>query len=256
MKTQVETVLDVHHWNNKLFSFKTTRDKSLRFRNGEFVMLGLPCENKPVMRAYSIASPNYEEHLEFLSIKVPDGKLTSKLQKIEAGSQIIVSKKPTGTLVIDDLNPGRNLYLLSTGTGLAPFFSIIQDPATYERFEKVILCHSVRTVDELCYQEAIQDLLPQHEFLGEFVRDKLIYFPTVTREPFENEGRLTKHFEAGSIFEKCQLPALDAKLDRAMICGNSSFLADMSKVLTDNGLTVSPRSGVMGDFVIERAFVD
>lgn len=256
MKTQVETVLDVHHWNSKLFSFKTTRDKSLRFRNGEFVMLGLPSETKPVMRAYSIASPNYEEHLEFLSIKVPDGKLTSKLQKIQAGSQIIVSKKPTGTLVIDDLHPGRNLYLLATGTGLAPFFSIIQDPETYERFEKVILCHSVRTVDELCYQEVIQDLLPQHEFLGEYVRDKLIYFPTVTREAFFNEGRLTKHFETGSIFEKCELGRLDPKLDRAMICGNSSFLSDMSDVLSHHGLKVSPRLGVMGDFVIERAFVD
>lgn len=256
MKTQVETVLDVHHWNNKLFSFKTTRDKSLRFRNGEFVMLGLPGEDKPVMRAYSIASPNYEEHLEFLSIKVPNGKLTSNLQKIQAGSQIIVSKKPTGTLVIDDLHPGRNLYLLSTGTGLAPFFSIIKDPETYERFEKVILCHSVRTVDELCYQRDIKELLPKHEFLGEFVRDKLIYFPTVTRETFVNEGRLTTHFETGTIFEKCNLPTLDAKLDRAMICGNSSFLSDMSDQLTQQGLTVSPRSGVMGDFVIERAFVD
>ena len=187
-----ERVLSVHHWNDTLFSFKCTRDPGLRFENGQFVMIGLQQPNgRPLMRAYSIASPNWEEHLEFFSIKVPDGPLTSQLQHLKEGDEIIISKKPTGTLVLDDLNPGKHLYLLSTGTGLAPFMSVIQDPETYERFEKVILVHGVRYVNEVAYHGFITEHLPQNEFFGEALKEKLIYYPTVTREPFENQGRLT-----------------------------------------------------------------
>ena len=176
-----ETVLSVHHWNDSLFSFKTTRDQELRFHNGHFVMIGLEVEGKPLMRAYSIASPNYEEHLEFFSIKVQNGPLTSRLQHLKVGDKLLVSKKPVGTLVLDDLLPGKNLYLFGTGTGLAPFMSIIQDPDTYERFEKVVLLHGVRQVSELAYADFITSELPNNEFFGDQVREKLIYYPTVTQ---------------------------------------------------------------------------
>src|SRR5215475_4475439 len=191
LSLHTERVTSVHHWNDRVFSFSTTRDTGLRFRSGSFLMLGLPVKGKPLLRAYSIASANYEEHLEFLSIKVPDGPLTSKLQHIQVGEKIIVGKKPTGTLVIDYLTPGKRLYLLSTGTGLAPFMSIIRDPDTYERFEQVILVHGVRQVDELAYHDLMVDHLPQHELLGDMVREKLLYYPTVTRESYRNMGRVT-----------------------------------------------------------------
>ena len=169
-----ERILSVHHWNDTLFSFKCTRDPGLRFENGQFVMIGLQQETgRPLMRAYSIASPNWEEHLEFFSIKVPDGPLTSQLQHLKEGDEIIISKKPTGTLVLDDLKPGKHLYLLSTGTGLAPFMSVIQDPETYERFEKVILVHGVRYVNEVAYREFITEHLPKNEFFGDALKDKL-----------------------------------------------------------------------------------
>ena len=164
-----ERVLTVHHWTDKLFTFTTTRDPSLRFSNGHFTMIGLRINDKPLLRAYSIVSANYEEHLEFLSIKVPDGPLTSRLQHIKVGDSIIVGKKPTGTLLIDYLLPGKRLYMLSTGTGLAPFMSVIRDPATYEAFEQVILVHGVRQADELAYHDLVVDHLPKHEFLGEMI---------------------------------------------------------------------------------------
>jgi ferredoxin/flavodoxin---NADP+ reductase len=255
-KINVEKVLEVHHWNDTLFSFKTTRDRGLRFRNGEFVMIGLETEARPIMRAYSIASPNHEEYLEFFSIKVPDGKLTSKLKNLEPGSDIMISKKPTGTLVVDDLKDGRNLYLLGTGTGLAPFLSIIQDPETYERFERIILCHGVRYCDELAYREFILDELPNHEYLGEMVREKLIYYPTVTREKFQNNGRLTDLMVSGKLFKDIGLPPLNPEHDRAMICGSPSMLTDLSNILNDNGLKISPKMGIQGEYVIERAFVE
>lgn len=251
-----ERVLSVHHWNDTLFSFKTTRDPALRFHNGHFVMIGLEVNGKPLMRAYSIASPNYEEHLEFLSIKVQDGPLTSRLQHLKAGDQILVSKKPVGTLVLDDLKPGKRLYLLGTGTGLAPFMSIIQDPATYERFEKVILIHGVRVKSELAYGDFISEHLPQHEFLGEAIKDKLIYYPTVTREPFRYMGRLTDLIESGKFFEDTGLPPLNPAEDRAMLCGSPSMLKDTCALLDARGLQVSPHQGVPGDYVIERAFVE
>ena len=252
----VEQVLSVHHWNDSLFSFKTTRSPGLRFENGQFVMIGLEVEGRPLMRAYSIASPNYEDHLEFFSIKVPNGPLSSRLQHLKAGDQLKVSKKPTGTLLLGDLLPGKHLYLLSTGTGLAPFISVIQDPETYERFEKVILVHGVRHVSDVAYEDFITENLPQNEFFGEQLRDQLIYYPTVTREPFRNQGRITELMRSGKLFTDIGLPPINPEHDRAMICGGPEMLDDTSSMLNEFGLTVSPRLGTAGDYVIERAFVE
>jgi ferredoxin/flavodoxin---NADP+ reductase len=251
-----EKVTKVHHWNDTLFSFSTTRDPALRFANGHFVMLGLPVDGKPLLRAYSIASANYEEELEFLSIKVQDGPLTSRLQHLKVGDEILIGKKPVGTLVIDDLLPGKHLYLFGTGTGLAPFMSIIKDPETYERFEKVVLVHGVRLVSELAYQDYIEKELPAHEYFGDMVSGKLIYYPTVTREPYRNRGRLTDLVDSGKLFEDIGLPPLDPARDRAMICGSPSMLADTSAMLDKRGFKISPSQGVPGDYVIERAFVE
>ena len=251
-----ERVLSVHHWNDTLFSFKTTRDKSLRFHNGHFVMIGLEVNGKPLMRAYSIASPNYEEHLEFLSIKVQDGPLTSRLQHLREGDHILVSRKPVGTLVLDDLKPGKNLYLFGTGTGLAPFMSIIQDPDTYERFEKVVLMHGVRVVSEFAYSDYITQELPKNEFIGDMIREKLIYYPTATREPFKYQGRLTDLVASGKLSEDIGLPPLNPEHDRAMICGSPAMLEDTCKLLNERGFVISPAQGTPGDYVIERAFVE
>lgn len=251
-----ERVLDVHHWNDTLFSFKTTRNPSLRFHNGHFIMIGLEVDGKPLMRAYSIASANYEEDLEFLSIKVQNGPLTSRLQHLRVGDEILVSRKAVGTLVIDDLLPGKHLYLFGTGTGLAPFMSIIKDPETYERFEKVVLIHGVRFVSELAYKDFIEQTLPANEYFGEVVREKLIYYPTVTREPFRNEGRLTDLIESGKLFADIGLPPLDPAVDRAMICGSQSMLNDTCALLDARGFRASRHTGDPGDYVIERAFVE
>ena len=252
----VEKVLSVHHWNDSLFSFKTTRSEALRFENGQFVMIGLEVDGRPLLRAYSIASPNYEEHLEFFSIKVQNGPLTSRLQHLKVGDDLLVGRKPTGTLVLHDLLPGKNLYLLSTGTGLAPFMSLIQDPEAYERYEKIILIHGVRTVSELAYADFITRELPQNEFFGEEVKNKLIYYPTVTREPFRNQGRLTDLIENGKLFTDIGLPPLDPLQDRAMLCGSPDMLRDTCKLLDARGFHVSKRIGEPGDYVIERAFVE
>lgn len=251
-----ERVLSVHHWNDNLFSFKTTRDPGLRFENGQFVMIGLQVESRPLVRAYSIASPNYEEHLEFFSIKVPNGPLTSRLQHLKVNDEVLVSRKPTGTLVIHDLKPGKNLYLLSTGTGLAPFMSVIQDIEAYDRFEKIVLIHGVRYVSELAYADFIEKELPNNEFFGEFVREKLIYYPTVTREAFRNQGRLTDLINSGKLFDDIGLPPLNPIDDRAMICGSPQMLADTAALLDARGFKVSARIGEPGDYVIERAFVE
>jgi len=251
-----EQVLSVHHWNESLFSFKTTRDVALRFDNGQFVMIGLPGEDRPITRAFSIASPNHEEHLEFFSIKVPGGPLTSRLQHLQPGDPILVSRKPTGTLILDDLLPGRNLFLLATGTGLAPFLSIIQHPDAYERFEHVVLIHGVRRVSDLAYADFITGELAQHEYLGDWVREKLVYYPTVTREPFRNQGRLTELIANGKLFADTGLPALDPQQDRAMLCGGPAMLEDTTTLLDSLGFVVSPRIGVPGQYVIERAFVE
>lgn len=251
-----ETVTEVTHWNETLFSFKTTRPRSLRFHNGHFVMVGLEIEDKPLVRAYSIASPNYDEHLEFLSIKVPDGPLTSKLQKIEVGDQVLIGKKPVGTLVISDLLPGENLYLFAAGTGLAPFMSIIQDIETYEKFSKVILVHSVRYVSELAYKAFISEELKAHPYISEYVKNQLIYFPTVTREKYENTGRTTDLIRTGDLASSLNMPALNPETDRAMICGGPSMLQEMCEVLEQVGFTASQHIGDPAHYVIERAFVE
>lgn len=250
-----ERVLSVHHWTDKLFTFTTTRDASLRFSNGHFTMIGLRVNDKPLLRAYSIVSANYEEHLEFLSIKVPDGPLTSRLQHIQVGDSIIVGKKPTGTLLIDYLLPGKRLYLLSTGTGLAPFMSIIRDPATYEAFEHVVLVHGVRQADELAYHDLVTEHLPQHEFLGEMISKQLLYYPTVTRESYRTMGRVTDLMESGQMFADLKLPGLDVANDRVMICGSPHMLKDLKHMLEGRGFKEGTTS-TPGDFVIERAFAE
>lgn len=251
-----EQILSVRHWNDTLFSFRTTRDPALRFRNGQFVMIGLHVNGKPLMRAYSIASANHEDHLEFFSIKVQNGPLTSLLQNVRPGQEILVSRKPTGTLLLDDLKPGRHLYLFSTGTGLAPFLSLVKDPDMYERFDKIVLVHGVRVVSELAYEEYFTQTLPQDELFGELVRDKLIYYPTVTREPYRNRGRLTDLVESGKLFADIGLPELNPATDRAMICGSPTMLEDTARILDTRGFAISPHIGTPGDYVIERAFVE
>lgn len=251
-----ERVLSVHHWNDSLFSFKTTRDPGLRFINGQFVMIGLEVEGRPLIRAYSIVSANWDENLEFLSIKVPSGPLTSRLQHLKEGDNIIVSGKPTGTLVQDNLLPGKHLYLLSTGTGLAPFMSIVQDPEVYERYEKIILVHGVRWISELAYQDFITRELPQNEFFGDIVREKLIYYPTVTREPFHNQGRLTDLILNGKMAEDIGLPQLNPETDRVLMCGSPDMLSDTCDILDNLGFIESPRMGDPGHYAIERAFVE
>ncbi|AOS96455.1 Ferredoxin--NADP reductase [Microbulbifer aggregans] len=252
----IERVLEVHHWNDTLFSFKTTRDPGFRFENGHFVMIGLPQDNgRPLLRAYSIASANYEDELEFFSIKVPDGPLTSRLQKIQPGDEIFVSRKPTGTLVADHLLPGKRLWLLSTGTGLAPFLSIIKDPDVYERFDQVILTHGVRYVSELAYQDHIEEELPNHEYFGEMVRDQLRYYPTVTREPYKNTGRLTDLMRSGKLFEDLGVPKPTLEDDRFMLCGSPAMLKELTSILDDWGFRET-RAGIPHEYVIERAFVE
>lgn len=250
-----EHVLSVHHWTDTLFSFTTTRSSSLRFKNGHFIMIGIQVDGRPLMRAYSIVSANYEERLEFFSIKVPDGPLTSRLQHLKVGDPVLMSSKPTGTLVLDHLLPGRNLYLLSTGTGLAPFISIIKDPETYEQYEKVVLIHGVRHVAELAYEDLILKELPENEFFGEQVKEKLIYYPTVTREPFRNQGRITTLIESGKLFTDIGLPDLDLANDRFMLCGSPQMLKDICAILDARGFREA-RHGDAGHYVIERAFVD
>ncbi len=250
-----ERVLTVHHWTDSLFSFTTTRDPSLRFSNGHFTMIGLRLNGKPLLRAYSIASANYEEHLEFLSIKVPDGPLTSRLQHIQPGDTVVVGRKPTGTLLIDYLLPGKRLYLLGTGTGLAPYLSIVRDPETYEKFEEVIVVHGVREVKELAYREFLTETLPEHEFLGDMIKQQLRYYPTVTREAFENQGRITDLIESGKLFEDLGIPALDHTIDRVMICGSPAMLRDL-KTMFEQRQFKEGNTSKPGDFVIERAFAE
>ncbi len=251
----IERATWVRHWTPQLFSFATTRDPGLRFASGQFLMLGLEVDGKPLLRAYSVASAAWQEHLEFYSIKVPDGPLTSRLQKIREGDEILIGKKPTGTLVLDGLRPGRNLYLLGTGTGLAPFLSLVRDPEVYERFDKVIVTHTVREVADLNYREFLSQHLPEDPHLGELVAPKLIYYPTVTREPFANQGRITDLISSGKLFDDIGLPALDPARDRVMLCGGPSVLADLKQLLLDRGYEEGSIAAP-GDFVLERAFVE
>ncbi len=256
MALNIEKITSVHHWNDTLFSFRTTRDRAFRFENGQFVMIGLEVEGKPLLRAYSIASANYEEHLEFFSIKVPDGPLTSRLQKIKVGDPLFVSRKPVGTLLISDLTPAPNLYLLASGTGLAPFMSIIRDPETYERFEKVILVHGVRYASELAYRDLLSTQLAGTPYIEDMARDKLVYYPTVTREPFVHEGRITDLISCGQLGQQLDVPQINPATDRAMICGSPNMLRDTAALLSDLGLRASRRIGDPAEFVVERAFVE
>jgi ferredoxin/flavodoxin---NADP+ reductase len=250
-----ETVLSVHHWTDTLFSFTTTRDPAFRFENGQFTMIGLPVEGRPLLRAYSLVSANHEDTLEFFSIKVPDGPLTSRLQHLKAGDPIIVGRKATGTLLLDNLLPGSHLYLIGTGTGLAPFLSIVKDPEVYDRFERVVLIHGVRQVAELAYGERITRDLPEHEFLGDSIREKLVYYPTVTREPFRNTGRITDLITSEKLFEDLELPPLDRAADRVMLCGSPDMLRDVKSLLEARDFAEG-NHGTPGHFVIEKAFVE
>jgi len=250
-----ERVLEVHHWTDTLFSFKTSRSPSFRFENGQFTMIGLDIEGRPLLRAYSMASANYEERLEFFSIKVPDGPLTSRLQHLKEGDTVLVNRKATGTLVHGNLIAGRTLYLFGTGTGLAPFLSIVKDADTYDRYDKVVLVHGCRQVAELAYGEFIQRELPEHEFLGDLVRGKLIYYPTVTREPFRNRGRLTDLITSGTLTDELGLPPLDCEHDRVMMCGSPSMLSDLRLILDQRGF-LEGNHATPGHYVVERAFVE
>lgn len=250
-----ERVLSVHHWTERLFSFTTTRADSMRFSNGHFTMIGLMVDGKPLLRAYSIASANYEDHLEFLSIKVEDGPLTSRLKNIQPGDIVIVGRKPTGTLVVDYLLPGKRLYLLATGTGLAPFMSIVRDPSIYEQYEQIILVHGVRFTDELAYHDVLTRHLPSHEFLGDMVSARLRYYPTVTREEFQTRGRIPDLIASGRLFVDLDLPHIDPAHDRVMICGSPGLLRDLKPLLEERGFEEGNTS-MPGTYVIERAFVE
>jgi ferredoxin--NADP+ reductase len=250
----LEEVTWVHHWTDRLFSFRCTRAPALRFTSGQFTMIGLMVEGKPLTRAYSMVSPAWEEHLEFLSIKVPNGPLTSRLQHIRVGERVLIGQKPVGTLVPENLLPGRNLWLLATGTGLAPFMSLIRDPEIYDRYERVILAHTVRQVAELAYRELITQELPRHELLGEMVAEKLIYLPAVTREPFPVQGRITTRLEQGQAEREAGVAPLSPEHDRVMICGSEAMNADCKALLEARGF-VEGSNSAPGTYVVEKAFV-
>jgi ferredoxin--NADP+ reductase len=252
---QRETVLSVRHWTDSLFSFTATRDPGFRFQNGQFAMIGLEVDGRPLLRAYSMASANHEDELEFFSIKVPDGPLTSRLQKIREGDIILVGRKATGTLIAGNLIPGKRLLLLSTGTGLAPFASLIKDPEIYESYETIVLAHGCRQVSELAYGEQVVESLRRHELFGPLSDDRLIYYPTVTREPFRNRGRITDLIETGQLFADIGLPALDLKTDRVMLCGSPSMLEELRAMLSARGFVEGSHSEP-GHFVIEKAFAE
>ncbi len=249
-----EKVLDIHHWTEKTFSFKTTRDKAFRFKNGEFAMIGLEIDGRPLLRAYSVVSPNHEDHLEFLSIKVPNGPLTSKLQHISLNDEILINSKPTGTLVCDYLLPGRNLFLFSTGTGLAPFMSIIRDPETYEKFENIILTHTVRTVKELAYFDMLNNL-NSDEVYSEVTKGKFKYFNTVTREEWDRTGRITKWIKDDKLWNAIKVENFNPEKDRVMICGSEDMTYELKKIFEDRGSSEGSTK-VQGGFVIEKAFAE
>jgi ferredoxin/flavodoxin---NADP+ reductase len=250
-----EQVLEVQHWTDTLFSFRTTRDPGFRFLSGQFTMMGLEVDGRPLLRAYSMASANHEENLEFFSIKVQDGPLTSKLQRIREGDIVIVGRKATGTLITDNLLPGKRLLLLSTGTGLAPFASIIKDPDVYERYEQIVLVHGCRQVAELAYGERIVEALRRDELFGEVIGGKLAYYPTVTREPFRNRGRITDLIASGKLFADIGQGPLDLATDRIMLCGSPTMLEDLCAMFGERGFLEGNHSEP-GHFVIEKAFVE
>lgn len=250
-----QTVTEVRHWTDRLFSFRVTRPQSLRFRSGEFVMIGLLDDRgKPLLRAYSIASPSWDDGLEFYSIKVPDGPLTSRLQHIKVGDEIILRPKPVGTLVHDALLPGKRLWFLATGTGIAPFASLMRDPETYEKYDQVIMMHTCREVAELEYGRQLVEALKEDELIGEMAAEKLLYYPTTTREPSAHMGRVTDNLSSGKVFADLGLPPMDPATDRAMVCGSLAFNVDVKAILEGFGL----REGANSDpreYVVEKAFV-
>ncbi|QRG08339.1 ferredoxin--NADP reductase [Xanthobacter dioxanivorans] len=250
-----ETVLDVRHWTDRLFSFTATRDTAFRFKSGQFTMIGLPVADRPLLRAYSLACAPHEDTLEFFSIKVPDGPLTSRLQALKPGDPILVGRRPTGTLLLDNLKPGKRLYLLATGTGLAPFVSIAKDPEAYERFEHIVLVHGCREVAELAYGEQVVADLKANDFLGEYAAAQLLHYPTVTREPFRNRGRVTDLMESGRLFADLGLPDLDPAHDRVMLCGSPQMIADTRELLEGRGFAEG--AGHRPEtFVVEKAFAE
>jgi ferredoxin--NADP+ reductase len=249
-----ERVTWIHHWTDRQFSFRCTRDPALRFVAGQFAMIGLLVEGKPLVRAYSMVSPPWDEELEFLSIKVQDGPLTSRLQHIQVGDTVLIGKKPTGTLLVENLLPGRTLWMVSTGTGLAPFMSLIREPEVYERFEHVVLMHGVREVKELAYHDYIGTDLPRHEFLGEMLQGKLLYYPSVTREPVLTQGRVTTLLETGKVCDDLGLPPFSPEIDRVMLCGSEAMNADVKALLEARGFTEGSNSEP-GTYVVEKAFV-
>lgn len=249
-----ETVISVRHYTDRLFSFRITRPQSFRFRSGEFVMIGLPNAEKPVYRAYSVASPAWDDELEFFSIKVPDGPLTQHLQKIKPGDTVLMRPKPTGTLVLDALTPGKRLWMISTGTGIAPFASLMRDPETYEKFEQVVLTHTCRDVAELVYGEELAKGLAEDPLIGELVDGRFTHYATTTREPYPRSGRITTLIESGKLFEDLGVAPFDPATDRVMICGSMDMIRDVKALVETFGLTEGSNSKP-AEFVVERAFV-
>lgn len=250
-----QKVLSVEHYTDRLFKFTLTRPQSFRFRSGEFIMIGLPKEDgRPLLRAYSIASPNWDDTLEFYSIKVPDGPLTSRLQKIQVGDEVLLGKKPVGTLVHDALTPGKRLYMFSTGTGFAPFASLVRDPETYEKFDEIIVTHTCRESGELQYSQHIVETFLNDPDIGELGQGKLRLYQTCTREDFSHKGRITDLIRNGKLFDDLDVPRLDPKTDRAMICGSIEMTKELKDLMEEHGLKEGANSEP-AEFVIERAFV-
>ncbi|MEM6748691.1 MAG: ferredoxin--NADP reductase [Pseudomonadota bacterium] len=249
-----EKVLSVQHYTDRLFKFRLTRPQAFRFRSGEFVMIGLPKEDgKPLLRAYSVASPSWDEELEFYSIKVPDGPLTSRLQKIQEGDEVLLGKKPTGTLVLDALTPGKRLYMFSTGTGFAPFASLVRDPETYEKYEEVVVTHTCREVAELQYSTQLVEDVINDPLVGEMAEGKLKLYTSCTREEHPCVGRITDLITSGKLFEDLGVPKLDPATDRAMICGSMEMINDTKALMIEHGLTEGSNAAP-AEFVIEKAF--
>ncbi|RKQ69533.1 ferredoxin--NADP+ reductase [Litorimonas taeanensis] len=252
-----EKVLEVEHYTDRLFRFKISRPRSFRFRSGEFIMIGLPAlpdQKRPILRAYSVASPSWDESLEFYSIKVPDGPLTSRLQKIKTGDTVLLGRKPVGTLVLDALLPGKRLYMFSTGTGLAPFASLIRDPETYERYDEVILTHTCREAAELNYGLELVQSLKDDPLVGEMIDGKLKHITSLTREDHPLKGRITTLIENGKLFDEAGVPPLNPAEDRVMICGSKDMIDDTAKLVETFGLKEGSNSQPQ-EFVVEKSFV-
>ena len=249
-----ETVVSVRHYTDRLFSFRVTRPQAFRFRSGEFVMIGLPNAEKPVFRAYSIASPAWDEEIEFFSIKVPDGPLTSHLQKIQPGDTVLLRQKATGTLVTDALTPAKRLFMISTGTGIAPFASLVRDPDTYEKFDQIVLTHTCRDHAELAYGVELFEQLAADPLIGELTEGRVTLYSTTTREITPRMGRITRLIENGRFYEDLGIAPLSQETDRVMICGSMHMLKDVKELVEGMGFKEGSLSNP-ADFVVERAFV-